>query len=689
MIIILVVLLLFAFSLRSHLLRYDYLFEFDALYHARMAEYIVTMGHVPAVDPIAYYQMGGAQAQQFTLYWPVSAAVYILTAFGQPFNLEFFMKTIQVMPAIFGALICFFMYFLGKEIFNSKKIGLVVAFIAAVTPAFAYRTMAGAQGDNSFGFLWFVLGLIFFVRAVKTNNLGKDEIKNLILGGLFFGIMAASWSMYVLIPVVLIPYFIITVLWLATQQEENHKPLLKNNKPMIFTAKVALVFAIFSIIQFLFIILFGSGRMWFIEAVGNISIAAHISEVILALAGIIAVVAIIIISYFLSKASKDTKKTIGILVFVILYLALIAMVFVFAMVPDLHDRSAIASQVGEESMGINAFGTKYNSLIIFPIVALIIFPLSFYLFRKDDSHTQIILFFWTLITLFMAWYWLKYTFAFGLGLVPTAGILCYVIFEGMKKFNFGKGIEAKAILAIFFFLMVLGVGATGIFMPDYTPYVDQNPKLVEAMNWINANTPQDAKIFNWWDQGHILAFLTNRKISTDNRNQSFWANKAMGLFVTTEDTNLAYSIASSKGGDYNLDADYIMLNADMFQQGPSFAYYILGKIDPNDSVAKKYYEGIIRVIPCSESGSNMNCGGNIISSEEFNKLPATWTPTPTQFYNGSSPMYFYRDGGFLFVLNNAANNSNLGKAWFNSAETANKYTEVFSNGQIKILKVIK
>ncbi|MBT4192313.1 MAG: hypothetical protein HOE11_03310, partial [Candidatus Diapherotrites archaeon] len=60
MILILIVLFLFAMSIRSNIVRYEgnYLFEPDAYYHARLVEDIVTTGSVPNPDPLAYYQIG-------------------------------------------------------------------------------------------------------------------------------------------------------------------------------------------------------------------------------------------------------------------------------------------------------------------------------------------------------------------------------------------------------------------------------------------------------------------------------------------------------------------------------------------------------------------------------------------------------------------------------------------------------
>lgn len=676
--IILLVLFLFATSIRSNLVRYDenYLFEPDAYYHGRVIRDLVTTGEVPQIDPLAYYHetLGGSPVDRYTFYWTVSAVLYNLLAFGSAFNPALFSFSIQFFPAIFGALISIGMYFLGREIFNSKKIGVITAFMAAVTPAFAYRTMAGAQGNNSLGFLWMVIGFVFLVRALKKRELGREEWINICLAGIFFGIMAITWTMYVLIPLILIPYFVLGILQIASQSEA--KKGLKN-EVILFAVKILVPLIILSSIALAF------GQNWINELSGQLYQVVLIPPVLFFLAIIIGTLVLVGLGYFISNLTKENKKIVGLLVIILLYVGLLAMLIFFAVVPDLVDRTQITSLVGEESTGRQFFGTKYNALIIFPIVALFVLPLTLYLFKKRDSHTQLIFWFWTLITLVMAWYKLKFTFVFGLGVVTGAAIFMYLIFELLKKYDFGKGIEAKSIIIVSCFLLLLGVGSAAIFMPDYIPHANTQPELVEAMDWIIYNTSEDAKLFNWWSEGHMLTYITERHVSADNRNFSGPANESLALFVISEDSNAAYSMVKDV-----INPDYAILNENMFFSGPSFAFYKINTVNYSSPEVTKYYDGPITSFACEDNGTQVNCGGNVFSKEQFDAFNTEWTFIPTQFYNESIPMYIYRNGNRLLVLNKAMNNSNLAKVWLHSDDTKDKYEEVFSNDKIKIFKVL-
>ena len=117
-------------------------------------------------------------------------------------------------------------------------------------------------------------------------------------------------------------------------------------------------------------------------------------------------------------------------------------------------------------------------------------------------------------------------------------------FEALKKMNIDKGTEAKTTIIVLGFLLVLGVGASAIFVPDYAPFPNSNPEQIETINWINQNTPTDAKFFNFWNEGHVLALHTERKYSSDNRNASAEANALYAEFNITTDTNRGYEIVT-------------------------------------------------------------------------------------------------------------------------------------------------
>jgi asparagine N-glycosylation enzyme membrane subunit Stt3 len=680
MIFILLVLFIFAVGIRSNIARYEgnYLFEPDAYYHARTTQYLVTDGVVPEIDPQAYYQeeQGGSTSEKTSFYWILSAWIYTIVSLGMGFNKELFAFTIQFFPAIFGALISVGMYFLGKEIFNDKKIGLITGFAAAVTPAFAYRTMAGAQGNNSLGFLWMVIGFIFLVRAIKHGKLGKEEWINIILSGVFFAVMVFSWRMHILIPAILLPSAAFILLQLSSKPKKHNENITKS-EPFNFIIKIFVSLGIYTVASIIY------GEAWLTDIIFYASKFVGSNELALIL-GVISVLVFIALSFLIYNSSKDTKKIAQYLVIIGLFAGLFALLFMFTTVPDFFygedGRTQLSSMVGEENTGKQFFGTKYNSLILFPWIALFMLPIGLYFFRKKESHPQIIFWFWTIITLFMAWYKLKFTFVFGLGIVTGVAITAYLVFELLKKFELEKGIEAKISLGALLVLIILGVGAAGIFMPDYQPSANSSPDWVEAMEWIQINTEDDAKLFNWWGEGHMISFITERRVSSDNRNFTFRANQAYAEFNITGDANRAYDIVKNEIG-----ADYVLLPANNFKAMTNYHIQLINKVDYTE--AQKYYNDPFNKVNCQTVETGRDCGGQIIPTEQLSEFNTIWTTKPTQFIDGETPAYYYLTEKSVFVLGPILNNTNLSKVYFNNPETEGFYDLVFENHSIRIYKI--
>jgi dolichyl-diphosphooligosaccharide--protein glycosyltransferase len=686
-IIFLIAIFLLAVAVRSDLMKYpgNYLFEPDASYHARMILDLVRDGQVPNPDNLNYYQViEGVGNQAPSVYWYLSAILYGIVALGQPFSKDLLLFTVKFFPAIFGALIAIAMYFLAKLVFNSKKVAIVTAFVTAITPAFVYRTMSGAQGDNSLGFLWMVLGFYFFVKAVKTRTLNKNDIINALLAGLMFLIMSMTWRMYILIPAILIPYILFTLIYIACNTSKKED--FMHNEVIYFTAKVLLSLGLFSVLFLLGGHAFSQDPVFWLFSVATyaasiVPLDAELITILLLIGGI----GFTAIAYFISNLSSESKKIVWTILIIGLYLSLFAIIALFLTQPDImvKDRTTISSMVGEESVGNQFFGSKYNALIILPWIGLLLLPLGLLMLKKENLHTSVLFWSWVILTLFMAWYKLKYTFVFGLGLAAGAGIVAFMLFEMLKKFELDKGLEAKISVIALIFIILLGVGATARFIPDYAPFPNQSPGTIERMDWIIASTPIDAKFFNWWNEGHVLALTTERRFSTDNRNSSDPANEAYARFIITKDTNLAHFIAANQIG-----ADYVLLESELVGAMPSFEDYNAGKL-ASSAARGKYSVGTYNILDCTDNNTVVNCGSNAIPKDQFLQISPKWKSTPDAFPDGTNPVFYYRTNDQILILNNAMNNTNFAKVYTNSDETSKFYKEVYSKNGYKVYQVLK
>jgi asparagine N-glycosylation enzyme membrane subunit Stt3 len=701
-IIVLIAIIILTILVRSYYISSNNLMEPDAYYHARMVKYIIEQGELPKSDPLTYYQLGGAPTYGYTIMWPLTAITYQVITLGSGYSFEKFIPLLMVLPILFSIIIILLLYILGKEFFESKKIGLIMGFVFAILPATVYRTIAGYFEDDAMGFIPLLIGLIFFFRATKTNTLNKKDLINSILAGTFFLLLALTWRMYVLIPLTIIPLICIGGPILTVT---NKKTINSFNQTKFFYIK-ALIPLVILVIGGL---IFGINVFDYIS--NQMRIIMSINSQALTVSALVG--ATIIISYILAKiinkTNSDTKEKILFTLTLILCIGIMAELLLFSFVPALKNPSNITNYVTEEGMGVVLFLEKFGFLLIFIPLTIVIAPISIYL-RFSDPINTLFCFILTAITLFMGWYILKLSFVMGFGLVIAIGFCIQTTLLILNKdkqrphknkdwlittlliLNKDKQrphknkdwlilLEKLASICIIFILLT--TMAWGFEYVKYTPpYLDTSPEWINASNWIKENTPIETKLFNWWDQGHILTFLAERKVSTDNINwpcPTCEPNKAMAKFVTTSDINKAYKIAA-----LDVNADYIILSHHQFTTLQTYYDYSIGKIDTSET---PQFPRENKLINCTNEGNYVTCDQYIFTKEEFNSLKTVWTKEKTSIDGESS--YMYKSEGNLLILTNQANNTNLAKIWLHSTDTTNLYEEAYSKEGVKILKIIK
>lgn len=617
---------LLAFGVRAHLMKYDLIFEFDSYWHARMVSYIIQTGTVPPLDPLAYYQIGGAPTgSQSPVFWYLSAGIYKFATLGGliggVYNKDLWILFVKILPALYGALICVGMYFLFKEIYD-KKAGIVAGVVSATVPAFVYRTMAGFFEDDSLGFLWLVLGFYFLVKALKEPMLSKEHYKNVIISGIFFGIMAWTWGMFLIIPIVMVAYLFLQAIIMFLRNVD--KKTIKS-----FVVLWVISMAIFTGFSFAL-----KGTTWIDSAATYIKQYAPVTQ-------------------------ENIQRAEG-----------------------RGGNDVISQTVGEENTGRQFFGTKYNALILFPLLAI---PLVLWrMFRKKNDYVSLFVLIWILLTLFMAWNKLKFTYTLGLPVAAGAAIVAAELFDFIKNRN---KIEKQAAALGLFFMIILGVASATMFMTQQVPNIESALGWKPALYWMKDNTPVGSKFFNWWDEGHWITFIGERGASTDNRNYDFEADMNVAKFIIWEgDEEAAFNIV--KG----YKSDYVILSDDLLGKGGALGIYAYNTTNFSDPRLARYF-GI--EFYCEEKVDSLSkqksysCGPNTLTEQQM--LQGTyiqWNPNSNQLLNGQMPAFIYRakDNSRLFILNAGTNKTIGARLWFNDP-TITRFTQVYSNEGVKIFKV--
>jgi len=158
-------------------------------------------------------------------------------------------------------------------------------------------------------------------------------------------------------------------------------------------------------------------------------------------------------------AYKKENGAIKLISTILLYFFIIALVYTFLTTDILFkDNTVLGQTVGEENTGKQFFGIKYNALIVLPWLALLLIPIR--MFRNKKDHLSAMIFFWVLITLFMAWFKLKFTYTFGLPIAAAGG---FIAAETFHYFGKRTGLERKVIGLALGFMLLVGIASATIF----------------------------------------------------------------------------------------------------------------------------------------------------------------------------------------------------------------------------------
>jgi dolichyl-diphosphooligosaccharide--protein glycosyltransferase len=691
-VVILVLLFVMAFGIRAYLLKYDLMFEFDTYWHTRMTAEIIQHGVPPMIDPLAYYQLQGGSAIPTTtmLFWYVGAAIYsiiaLLTTGSLAYNKGLLIEVVKWLPALYGAITCLLLYVLGKEIYD-RRTGYVMAFFGAVSASFIYRTMAGFYEAGTLGHVFLVAGLVFLARIAKSIDKPRELALNAVLAGLTFGVLSITYGIYLVVPVVFGFFAVALGVELAAKRDLKTAGW--------FIAAMVGAFAIF----YVFSGFFAQNPDWINDLLYLVGHSAggllgnSLGSVLVPAIVVVLLIGIGVMLYFsIRREQAKTEESslrgpaLQLAKLVVLYLILVAVAYV-ALNPVA--KSGLTAQVvGEESPGRLYFAQKFNVLIIFPVLMLLIAPLIEYR-RKGIDHGGMLLFAFVLLSFYMAWDRLHYSFNFG---VPLAIATGYVFHYLLKFFDKRDKLERQIIGVALLFMIFAGVASATLFTMQNIPTIEENTGWKEGLAWVAASTPKDAKMFNWWDEGHWTTFLGERHVITDNRNFDNNANADVGKFVTTDDINVALGLLKK------YDSDYLLLGADLFGQRNSmliYGYYWNTTADGSDPRFDTVQSFILACSNQTENGTAVVlCSTNKIPKTAFDSIPTEWTSTPTMIENSRDPVFLYRtaDDGRLLKLSTKVNNTVFAKLWLHDPTMDRYFEEVFpsdTGAQVKMLRIFR
>ncbi|RLI22060.1 hypothetical protein DRO54_02120 [Candidatus Bathyarchaeota archaeon] len=550
----LLIIFIIAFVVRLLPIRWGMsLSEFDPFFQYRFTEHILDSGFLswrPWYDLKRWYPISINIDITEKAYpgLPLTAAtLYTIISFlGISIPLKDFCI---IFPAVFGAITCIALYFLGKEI-AGKNVGLLSALVLALSPTHITRTSLGFFDDETVGLLAIIILFTFYLRAIDDEKPVGHSLLYGVLSGLALGYICASWgaSYY---PIGLITLFSFVLLLLR-----------KFNERLLLT--YSLVFGI------------------------GIFIAIHVPKLGLDYLTTwpILVVAGTFLLLCLNEIIRRTKTTKWKVIYFITFMALIAASFaglyflgymkgiagkfISVINPAAREGSAIVMSVQEHRM------TSWSTLYYEYGIILVFFIVGFFFAAGNLTKKNVFLILFGVTTLYFSSSMVRLLVLS----TPAVGILAgmgligvlrpfITLIKGHRMFPRRKGFEGIigkefGALPIFLcFILLVGNFAfpfPRVYSHAYTPTtllagsmpirpVEPVTEWMDALTWIRTTLPEDAVIFSWWDYGYWITVEGNRTSLADNATFNTTHIAIIGRVFVENETNALKILETIRRGD--------------------------------------------------------------------------------------------------------------------------------------------
>ncbi len=606
----------------------------DPYYFFRMGEYIIENGHLPTDDGMAGWGTipgGPDRTQDFlVVLWIYPMLYFILNPL---LGVSWYWVGVWG-PALFGALQVIFIFFLAKELFNSRKIGLMSAMFLSFLPGILYRVSAGFIEKEPVAGGMMILGMYFFVKAFKQYEISKDFswhrllihpvstligkikkedetlmiIKTAIYGiiaGFTFAMMAGTWG-GVRIALLIIGVFVVISLLL----DRYPKALLFAHIPMLIT------FFIFS-------------RAFAVSP--NITDIEFLSNIVAA--------GLLFIRYFSEKFKIVEEKYLPYIIPAIFVIGL----FIFGIVAYVNveigswtafyierisspmTSGVIPSTVAEsQSAGnflrntLSTFGTEYAvrsyglppfmvylSTIYFAALGILLMGYEFVMKKRNLEHIFIMLFF--VAGMLLATGAMRLTFVFGYPVAIAAGYFIirggsYVMLYTKKLLNEKGRHYLKIIGTVFVAIVVITNFSAGVVMGN-SINSSLSDDWYNSLIWLKENTAKDAVILEWWDFGWWFQYVGEKITLVDGGYHDQKPTQDIAKFYTEPLTDDGLNFLKKFG------VDYVMVSPDLIPKfGAMSKIANWGtKVDvlPTFNMVNSYQEGDKTLLEYSGGGQTV------------------------------------------------------------------------------------
>lgn len=497
---------LFAFWLRAQTIGPAY-YEFDPYYYDVMTQQIVTQGHVPRWDGMAWYPYVTSHINPALMQY-VEATWYSIysTVMGMGFDVNTLATVAGVTTPVIGALMAFFAFFFVSAEYG-RKFGFVAAALIATMPQLIQKFTAGGNEQQPWGIF-----AAFFFYAAYAAAVKRDSLRLALLAGIALATATLGSKQDILVYLVLAGYIGL----------QSLASFIRNNDLRRF-AEINAIVALFGVAS---------------HTVLSVFSGEPIFDVGPELLGLLSAVFFALALLAVSKTAKEWNRRmllLGVLLAVFLVLVAVTpigsrmMGYVSTAIGYAKAPTPLGTTVAEETPtdpGIFAgsFG-KYlaNPQLFFAAAALAMLYAAF-------RGSRLALFY--ALAIFPVSYIglnkVKYTLHLGYALAVAVSILfgeIAVVLAGFLKEPRDRLYAGYAVFAVAGVIVLLQATVPfeshlldGLRMTTLTGAYGGNAGWVDALEWMKNNVGEQERVLFWWDYGHWTNFFAQKKAVTRNDN---------------------------------------------------------------------------------------------------------------------------------------------------------------------------
>ncbi len=580
---VLLLIVLFSYYIRSLNIIPDRLLSFDPIFQYRFTKYLADWGHMPVWDELTYYvgRLADFSETQPFMYY-VTALVYWI--FAPLWNLSL-MTVASYMSAIYGALIVIPSFLLGKELSN-KYGGLMAAVLMGTAPQILTRTFGSSYDTDQVVMFFLILTLYSGFILLRRRT-----IPNFCLALISFSGFMLTWKFfpyaYMILGASVVIYFLINILFEIRAKKkfsEKVKNSFNNIKPQII-ALIVLLVGIFIV-------------------------------------GVLSNTNVIVSFYDLLGFAQSAEKWI-----------------VNISIAELQPFSIFNLEGWITAMGRFISGDIIIDMLVFLLFVIFLAFGIFTNMKKKDaivSSFLITLFLIAIYTSFRGIRFTEYTASFFI-------ILVSVGFGSLVEFG-KKDVLYKSIFLGFGILIIL-FALNISFQLGKSLGPDVNSNWDNAWTFLNTKTPELSIVGTWWDPGHMITGLAERRVfadgahceeGNDNQNACLYTINDriadLGKIMVTSDENESLSLIRKYQGDS--PKVYWIASDDLIGKFQWLQYFGTGCDARTDQNCPLYMQ-----IPENSQGRLADNNGNLV----FRSYPLG-QQTQILIYNSQVPIPIYIQG---------------------------------------------